>query len=319
MPVGKIFNAAENQVLFDPRAGKAVTLLLRNKELANQALEQEIELAPQELDIKRGKAAREAAAEKRAEEKASREAEKHLIEMADAEKEDARNANQAGLDAYESTKDIDKATEAWKIAAEAGPNTPGIEDIPPDWKFNPDVARAQNAVFDEDPTKPSSHVNMYHPESGKRISVRPDSPEADQASQDGYLVGGTGDKFLGIGETGTEIKASDESFILRMVGQHFGGLWDEKTGMVSFTDKTKQRRASQITTLAANLFSDVVTTSRADAVKRAMKAYGEKWEEPAGGKPEHEIGDILEKNGNKYRVTGFNPDGSPRVDKVPVG
>jgi hypothetical protein len=61
MPVGKVFNAAQNQVLFSPVSnyyeGKAIRLALKNSALANQALEQEVEMADDKFDLESRKVA----------------------------------------------------------------------------------------------------------------------------------------------------------------------------------------------------------------------------------------------------------------------
>jgi hypothetical protein len=63
MPVGKVFNAAENQVLISPVTsyyqGKAIRLAQRNSELSNQALEQEIEMADDKLALEERRVATE--------------------------------------------------------------------------------------------------------------------------------------------------------------------------------------------------------------------------------------------------------------------
>jgi hypothetical protein len=56
MPVGKIFNPSENQILFNPYGGKAIRLALENKELANRALEQEIGMADEKFALERQRA-----------------------------------------------------------------------------------------------------------------------------------------------------------------------------------------------------------------------------------------------------------------------
>jgi len=144
MPVGKVFNAAENQVLFNPVSsyyqGKAIRLALENKALANEALQQEVEGYDDAQARAEQKAQREADTARRAEEK-------HLLEMSQAEQEDVRNANQAGLDIEASGGSPEEQTAAWRAAAEAGPATPDLRDVPADWVFDPERARAQNAVF----------------------------------------------------------------------------------------------------------------------------------------------------------------------------
>ena len=55
MPVRKTFNAAQNQVLISPVSsyyqGKAIRLALENKALANEALQQEVDMADAKLDL----------------------------------------------------------------------------------------------------------------------------------------------------------------------------------------------------------------------------------------------------------------------------
>ena len=156
MPLGKVFNAAENQVLFKPVSsyyqGKAIRLALENKALANEALQKEVEGYDDAQARAEQKAQREADAAKRAEAK-------HLLDMNTAEQEDVRNANQAGLDRLEETGSLEEATAAWRVAAEAGPATPDLEGVPDDWVFDPDRARAQNAVF-ESSAPPNPTANM---------------------------------------------------------------------------------------------------------------------------------------------------------------
>lgn len=128
----------------------------------------------------------------------------------------------------------------------------------------------------------AAHVNMYNPETGERIAVRPDSPEADEAAANGFLVGGTSKEMLGLDEDSLagDLKAADESYILRMVSQHFGGLKDEATGMWTILDPTKRRMASQVTEAAAVHLLSGAAKTRSTAVKMGMKAYDQKWEEP---------------------------------------
>ena len=55
MPVGRVFNAAQNQVLISPVSnyyeGKAIRLGLQNRALANQGLEQEVDMADAKFDL----------------------------------------------------------------------------------------------------------------------------------------------------------------------------------------------------------------------------------------------------------------------------
>ena len=55
MPVGRTFNAAQNQVLISPVSnyyqGKAMRLALENKALANEALQQEVDMADAKFDL----------------------------------------------------------------------------------------------------------------------------------------------------------------------------------------------------------------------------------------------------------------------------
>jgi len=239
------------------------------------------------------------------------------------------------------------------------------------------------ASFAGDESEPKQHVNFYNPDTGDTQAVRPNSPEADELAAQGYLIGSNSDKVLGLGDTDTKdpIKQGDESYILKMVGEYFGGLYDEKSMKVSFMDPAKQRRASQITALAVRYFASGEESDRSNAVKKAMIEYGEKWEEPKGfvapvvpsvvtpevttaidvppvdakmfrnppierlmnappadaksfnnppierlkptpnwadymDNPDKVVGDLVERHGKTYKVTGFDDDGVPLV--VPV-
>ncbi len=118
-----------------------------------------------------------------------------------------------------------------------------------------------------------THINYQMPD-GSVVAARPDSQEADELVAGGGVVAGS--QSL----SGGGIKSADQSFILRMTTQHFGGIFDEATQLPKFLDASKQRKASQVTTLATNLLEEGVATNGADAVKRALKAYGEKWLDP---------------------------------------
>lgn len=326
-----VFNATQNQYIAKPVTsfyqGKALRQAQADKGQVAELRELQIEQAEKDLN-----------AEPTPEEIETKELELEKLRLGVKEKRDElgdaemqRRANAYGPIIDEATKisesgDIDGAIEfankELRIAAESlGPDVIG--------EFN--KAKGEDGVLDkeeisrikfgiqayyemaeEDEKDPSQLINMYNPDSGERIAVRSKSPEADEAAANGFLVGSNSDKVLGLGDArgGTVIKAADEGFILRMVGQHFGGLFDEKTQQVSFLDATKQRRASQVTALATNLFADGVAKTLSDSVKKALIAYGEPWEEP------REIGSIIEKGGKQLEIIGFDDDGEPLVREV---
>jgi hypothetical protein len=242
-------------------------------------MQQEIDMAPAMQDLE----ARKVAA---AEDKLTLEREKLAQDIAEENSKLSREQRDqqaevwtAGKQAYEQTGDIAAATEAMQIRAGGKlPEGAAYDD------FAADAMLADYATYlkGEDEREPSQLINMYKPETGESIAVRSKSPEADAAAASGFLVGSNSDKVLGLGEAegGTDLKAADESFILKMVGQYFGGLFNEETQQVNFMDPAKQRKASQITALATNIFADGIEKTRSGSIRRAMKAYGEKWEDP---------------------------------------
>ncbi len=327
MPVGRVFNAAQNQVLISPVSayyeGKAKRASLKQAEADLELTQARTETLQASLEPDESEKTRLELEQLRLN------VQKKRDELGDAEMQ--RRADAYGPIIDEATKmaeggDLDGAigfaNKELRLAAEKlGPDVLAefIKGLGEDRQLDKEeISRIKYGIsayyeMAEADRADASHVNMYNPETGERIAVRPDSPEADEAAANGFLVGGKSDKFLGLDEDGIggQIKAADESFILRMVAQHFGGLLDEASGKWTILDPSSRRKASQVTEAAAAHFASGAASTRAEAVKMGMKAYGEKWEEP-----EYEIGQIIEKGGKKYEVTGFDEDGEPLVREV---
>lgn len=296
MPVGKVFNAAENQVLFSPVTnhyrGKAIRADISRVEKENELRDIEIESAPSKM-----RAAIEKV--KLIEDQLRLENEKLRGEISDDEL--ARQKEVYGPVLEEAKvrleRDGDIGLDWINKSIQSAVKRLGPEE---EEKFKTVFAGSDGVLnhdefalfglaygIQQEPyedKKPSTHINYMLPDRSV-VAARPDSPEADEIVARGGVVAGSSNAVLGVGDEGQKIRAADESFILRMVGQHFGGLFDEKTDKVAFTDPTKQRRASQITALATDLLADGAANTRAAAVRQAMVAYGEKWQEPG----EHEF------------------------------
>jgi len=278
MPVG--YNIAANQRFPDAQAalkGKALRAGLETERLSQEATQQQIDMAPEDQAIKRAQADVALKNVQLRQQELAIKIDEENSKLTEQQRAQQAEVWTAGKQAFEKTGDPEAATKAMQIKADGKlPKGAQYDD------FAADAILANYENFLKGGTSPKQHVNYYNPDTGDRKAVRPDSPEADALAAQGYLVGSNSDKVLGLGESegGSPIKAADESYILRLTAQHFGGLYDESTGQVAFTDPSIKRRASQVIALASNLFHDEIAETRSDAVKKALKAYGEKWEDP---------------------------------------
>lgn len=335
MPLGRVFNAAENQILISPVTaaykGKAIRQGLAKAEFDLSTQEERfglekkrVELAENELELRQDKAnlLREDFEHRVGKDKAKTYATEGYAAMWSAEQKMQTDPEGGLALAYENLQKYVATLPEEDKAGLARFLEDGVITID---EFNQIKAGFVGALgeydlLEEDGVTVKDHQNYRMPD-GTIIMARPDSAKSNAIEEAGgiRISNAPSDKTLGIGETGEDIKASDESFILRMVGQHFGGIFNEETNQVNFLDPSKQRRASEITALAASKFARGVEKTRSGAVKAAMKAFGEKWEEPKGvstKEPSYEVGDIIEKGGKKYEVVGFFEDGEEEVREI---
>jgi hypothetical protein len=291
MPVGKVYNAAENQVLFSPVSnyyqGKAIRLALKNDELAAEIKEKQLEQADDKFDLE---TRRVESQEKQV--KLQEEALDQAI-LENEQKVGKEIAEEQALDLWYAVQEVDKAfadagkTEEAQVQALelAEKRLAEITNKLPDGE-----QKTKNLEMLKDGITAEEYRGIQF--GAGRGAIRYGFEEAEKDGS--YTLAEGAQRFSEDNElvaenvkdaSASDLKAADESFILKMVGQHFGGIFNEDTQQINFLDPSKQRKASQISALASNLFAEGVAKSRSDAVKKAMKAYGEKWEEPEGSKP----------------------------------
>lgn len=232
-----VFNTAANQIQSQPVSsfyeGKAVRLALKNKELANQALEKDIELADQKMSVDQ--------------QNADTATTRSQIDLAKLEREAGKDAVDAmiegfagGMAVYDETGDEAQAYEATvtKLAA-MDPNTDPEEarqilDENMGGRFNPETVGAFLMTADEYRQRgrsPSAFINFRNPETGEEASVRTDSPEAEEYAENGW----------------TRIGLTQKSLTSDNPGAIFGS-----TG-----DRTNDRKTTEVVTSAENLTSSI--------------------------------------------------------------
>lgn len=220
MPVSKVFNAAENQILFSPvtnyQEGKALRLLQRNRELANQALEQEIEMAPAEYELdKRSVVAREGELELAIS--------KHMGDFNEDQREQFQDAAAAGLDALSRGED---ANAAFSTAL-------GSDELPEGFEFTEEVGRAILASGEE-----------YQKAQGFNLQETAHQKVVEDLISSGAITREQGDKYL-------EAKAIKDTTVTGSTE------FDPKTIFGATGDKVIDRKTREVVGGAENLLSSI--------------------------------------------------------------
>ena len=342
MPVGKIFNAAQDQLLAQP-----VSAMYQGKKIRQELAmgEKDLELADKKIALQeREIAAREAVVEQNAQKLEADEASQRAIDMAntaiglsdeydaivESDGEEAASAN------YKAQ--LEKIREGFEDGSEAAI---AIDQILEDNVVQPhEVVRNRSEALaikgqylsKKDGSKPSNLTNMYNPETGQRIAVRPDSEFANELAQRGYLMGNPPTSDDDKPDTAKPIPTptkTESEIVEEFTEQVFE---DEKYDKFGFDSEQKTNINRWVADTAERIQRINGQRNKAvgysDAVAHAA-AELDKFISPPGDPgffsndsyrfqpPPYNIGDVIEgDDGQQYVVTGYNEQGGPKGEPV---